>query len=192
MGLETISLAFSKTVLDLLLAFSDHYFVLIGHSNYWLSFTYLDQISLFSPALLLFFVGICVRGNPPSNYARHGPSQQCFVGNSSIACPNGSKLCSGLNSEANYVYKVTLPGGCKMSLEFPSVYDVILFRVCFCKLYISYLQYYFFSFFRVQLLLFCCITIRDDRVKYSKLHYFAVLVTLKTILFTCLKKISNL
>ena len=103
-----------------------------------------------------------------------------------------SKLCSGLNSEANYVYKVTLPGGCKMSLEFPSVYDVILFRVCFCKLYISYLQYYFFSFFRVQLLLFCCITIRDDRVKYSKLHYFAVLVTLKTILFTYLKKISNL
>ena len=151
-----------------------------------------SNFSIFPCIAFIFFVGICVRGIPPSNYTRHGPSQQCFVGNSSIACPNGSKLCSGLNSEANYVYKVTLPGGCKMSLEFPSVYDVILFRVCFCTLYISYLQYYFFSFFRVQLLLFCCITIRDDRVKYSKLHYFAVLVTLKTILFTYLKKISNL
>lgn len=56
-------------------------------------------------------LGLCVRSSPSiTDYDKHGPSPQCFVGNSSIACPNGSKLCSGLNTEANYVYKVTLPG----------------------------------------------------------------------------------
>ena len=78
-------------------------------------------------AWVYVFAGLCVRSSPSiTDYDKHGPSPQCFVGNSSIACPNGSKLCSGLNTEANYVYKVTLPGRCKGHLKFHAYQCIIL------------------------------------------------------------------
>lgn len=46
------------------------------------------------------------------------------MGNSFIVCLNGFKLCSGLNLEVNYVYKVIFLGGCKVFLEFLLFYIV--------------------------------------------------------------------
>ena len=45
------------------------------------------------------------------NYDKHGPSDKCFEGkNASQPCASGSKLCGGRDTEANYVYKITIPG----------------------------------------------------------------------------------
>lgn len=66
-------------------------------------------------SLVFFFhlhEGLCVRSSKPSttNYDMHGHSSQCFEGQSANTCAYGSKLCGGRNTEANYVYEVTLAG----------------------------------------------------------------------------------
>jgi len=54
-------------------------------------------------------LGLCVRSTPTlTNYNEYGPSDQCFEGKSSAPCPSGSKLCGGLDDNANYVYKITV------------------------------------------------------------------------------------
>lgn len=56
-------------------------------------------------------LGLCVRSSPDiTNYDKHGPSHQCFEGkNATQPCAYGSKLCAGRDTEANYVYRVTIP-----------------------------------------------------------------------------------
>ena len=45
-----------------------------------------------------------------TNYNKYGSSDQCFEGDSGKTCARGSLLCGGNQTEANYVYKITLPG----------------------------------------------------------------------------------
>ena len=52
-----------------------------------------------------------MRSNPTiTNYNKYGPSDQCFEGKDGKTCASGSTLCGGNQTEANYVYKVTLAG----------------------------------------------------------------------------------
>jgi len=53
-----------------------------------------------------------VRSKPDvKNYDKHGVSNKCFEGeNATLPCTKGSKLCGGRDTEANYVYKITIPG----------------------------------------------------------------------------------
>lgn len=57
-------------------------------------------------------LGLCVRSKPDvKNYNKHGVSNKCFEGeNATLPCTSGSKLCGGRDTEANYVYKITIPG----------------------------------------------------------------------------------
>ena len=62
-----------------------------------------------------------MRSSPTiTNYDKYGPSNQCFEGNTANACVSGSKMCVGNQTEANYVYKITLPGAY-------FIWDIIIF-----------------------------------------------------------------
>ena len=46
-----------------------------------------------------------------TNYDKFGSSDKCFEGKyANQTCASGSKLCGGRDTEANYVYKIALPG----------------------------------------------------------------------------------
>ena len=63
-------------------------------------------------SLLFLCLGLCVHSSPDiTTYDKHGSSDKCFEGKSSTqTCASGSKLCGGRDTEANFVYRVTLPG----------------------------------------------------------------------------------
>lgn len=52
--------------------------------------------------------------NTITDYKKYGSSDQCFEGDNGEMCTTDpeslSLLCGGKKTEANYVYKITLPG----------------------------------------------------------------------------------
>ena len=53
-----------------------------------------------------------MRSSPDiTSYDKYGSSDKCFEGKSlTQTCPSGSKLCGGRDTEANYVYRITVTG----------------------------------------------------------------------------------